>query len=145
MLNISKVNVWAALVVFLILIDQLTKLFAVQSGWSVFLNDQFAFSLPVPSAVMFAIYAVVLVGMSVYVYRTWQRFSDLQKYAWAFVYAGGLSNIAERLVLGHVRDFIPITSGTLNVADFFILAGLVLLLISNRHTRQSPLTAEKLR
>jgi lipoprotein signal peptidase len=119
----------------LILIDQLSKLFASKLGWSIFLNDQFAFSLPVPTLVMFIIYVVVFVGMSYYIFLTWQRFSFQQKIAWSFVFAGGLSNVVERIFLGHVRDFIPIANGMLNLADFFILIGLVLLLASSR--RQS--------
>lgn len=125
--------VWFAIVsAALIIIDQLSKLMATQLGWPIFLNDQFAFSLPLPQAVMYGIYFVVLIGMSYYVWQTWERFSRMQKYAWAFVYAGGLSNIGERIATGHVKDFIPIANGMLNVADFFILIGLVLLLVSGR-------------
>ncbi len=116
----------------LILIDQLSKLAAGHLGWLIFLNDQFAFSLPVPVALMYVIYLVVLIAISIYVYKTWIRFDDLQKTAWVFVYAGGLSNVVERIFLGHVRDFIPILNGTLNLADFFIIFGLLLLLYSQR-------------
>jgi lipoprotein signal peptidase len=132
-----KFKFWLPLTILFILIDQLTKMAASQLGWSIFLNDQFAFSLPVPPIIMYSIYFCVLVGMSWYVRSTWQSFNTTQTLAWAFVYAGGLSNIGERIVLGHVRDFIPISTGTLNVADFFILIGLVLLLVSNRVTQKS--------
>jgi signal peptidase II len=107
-------------------------------GWPIFLNSQFAFSLPLHVAVMYLIYALIIFGIGVYLNRTWNRLSKMQHYAWSFVVAGGLSNIVERLVLGHVRDFIPIANGTLNVADFFILIGLFMLLASSRHElRQS--------
>lgn len=125
---------WFATTAILILIDQFTKWFAAYWGWSIFLNSQFAFSLPLPSAIMFLIYLLVLVGISVYIFRTWQRLSNLQKLAWSFVYAGGLSNIAERIMLSHVRDFIPLANGMLNVADLFIIFGLILLLASQRHS-----------
>lgn len=126
---------WFALTIAFILIDQLIKLAAVSFGWSVFLNNQFAFSLPVPIAIMYMIYAGILFGMSFYIFKTWLRFSVQQKFAWTLVYAGGLSNIGERILLGHVRDFIYIAGGVLNVADFFILLGLVLLLASTRGTQ----------
>ena len=132
---IAKFKFWFATVILFIGIDQLLKWVATHSGWSIFLNDQFAFSLPVPAPLMYVIYFVVLVGMSIYVHRTWLRFSEVQKLAWAFVYAGGLSNIAERIFLGHVRDFIPIANGFLNIADFYIFLGLLLLLVSNRSLR----------
>ncbi len=116
----------------LILIDQLSKLAVSKLGWSIFFNNQFAFSLPVPQVVMYLIYFLVLVGISVYVSKTWKNFSSQQRMAWTFVYAGGLSNVVERIFLGFVRDFIPIAGGVLNFADFFILLGLVLLLASTR-------------
>ena len=128
---------WISLAIIFIGIDQVTKLVATRFGWSIFLNDQFAFSLPVPVFLMYTIYVAILVGMSVYVYRTWERFANIQKLAWVFVYSGGVSNIIERVILGHVRDFIPISSGILNVADFFILFGLVLLLVSNRYSKNN--------
>ena|SRR6476469_10253446 len=126
---------YAALTFSLILIDQLSKTLAVHLGWPIFLNDQFAFSLPLPIALMFVIYFAVLVAIFFYAYRTWHRFQIFQKYAWCFVFAGGLSNIGERVVFGQVRDFIPIANGVLNLADFFILFGLVMLLISQRYSK----------
>lgn len=140
MLNLNLIEsfrFWVGAVIIFIGIDQLTKLIAGSMGWPIFFNNQFAFSLPVPTFAMYLIYAFVLVGMSVYLYRTWKRFTGIQKLAWAFVYAGGLSNICERLVLGYVRDFIPVSSGVLNLADFFIIIGLILMLISNRYAKNS--------
>ncbi len=138
----TKFNFWLGVVIIFIGIDQLTKFASSNLGWSIFLNDQFAFSLPVPVVAMYAIYAVVLFGMSFYVYKTWDRFEKIQKLAWSLVYAGGLSNIVERIILGHVRDFISVSSGMLNVADFFIIIGLVLMLISNRYTKTNELPPE---
>lgn len=136
-LKISNLMRWYATIILLIIIDQITKLAASHLGWSIFLNDKFAFSLPVPTIVMYLIYIVVLVGISFYVSRTWLRFSNMQKLAWCFVYAGGLSNIGERIMIGHVRDFIPIANGILNVADLYILFGLILLLISQRYSAKA--------
>jgi signal peptidase II len=116
----------------LILIDQLSKLAVSKLGWSIFLNDQFAFSLPVPIVLMFAIYLLVLSGSLFYIYKFWKNFSSQQKLAWTLVVAGGLSNVVERIFLGSVRDFIPLAGGMLNFADFYILIGLVLLLVSTR-------------
>jgi lipoprotein signal peptidase len=133
---------WFLFTAGLILIDQLTKFAVSHLGWSIFFNDQFAFSLPVPVVVMFAIYILVLVGISFYVFRAWNHFDNLQRWAWVLVYAGGLSNILERIVLGHVRDFIYIANGILNVADLYILAGLILLLISQRYSLKKAMQTE---
>jgi lipoprotein signal peptidase len=135
----TKLIFWFTVTSVLILIDQLTKLAAAQLSWPIFLNDQFAFSLPLPSVAMYTIYILVTIGIAVYLKRTWSRLNKVQHYAWSFVLAGGLSNIGERLVLGHVRDFIPIANGMLNAADFFILFGLLLLLTSSRYREKQTL------
>lgn len=131
-------KLWIFLTIDLIIIDQVTKFLATKWGWSIFLNDQFAFSLPLPQVVMYTIYVVVIVGIGFYLNNTWARLNRIQHLAWTFVLAGGLSNIFERIVLGHVRDFIPIANGMLNVADFFILIGLLLLLASGRYQENHP-------
>lgn len=136
-----KRKFWVIITLGLILVDQLTKAIAVQLSWPIFLNEQFAFSLPVPTIAMYSIYVLVIVGIAVYLTRTWIRLNKMQHYAWSFVLAGGLSNIVERIVFGHVRDFIPIANGMLNVADFFILIGLFILLASSRYEENQ--SAEK--
>lgn len=124
---------WIVLIIIFILIDQLTKFLAQSFGWLIFLNDQFAFSLPLATWLMYTINVAVIIGIGLYLHKTWQRQNRIQHYAWTLVLAGGLSNLLERLVLGHVRDFIPIANGMLNVADFFIILGLILLLVSSRY------------
>jgi len=94
---------------------------------------------------MYFIYAIILLAMSWFVLENWKNFSHLQKFAWSLVYAGGVSNILERIILGHVRDFIYIAGGILNIADFYILFGLVLLLVSTRSkSENNPHSSEKL-
>ncbi len=128
-----------------ITIDQLSKFVVSKLSWSIFFNDQFAFSLPVPWYAMYFIYAIILLAMSWFVSENWKNFSQLQKFAWSLVYAGGVSNILERIILGHVRDFIYIAGGILNIADFYILFGLVLLLVSTRSkSENNPHSSEKL-
>ena len=110
-----------------------------------FLNRQFAFSLPLPVWLMFLIYAVVILGMVIYCVRNYWQFSSGQSFAWLLIFTGAVLNVGERLVLGYVRDFIYIhffqLVGVYNLADFYILAGLVLLLILPMLTkhRNTPL------
>lgn len=51
-----------------------------------------------------------------------------RKLAWTLVFAGAISNVTERVVLGYVRDFIFIFGGILNLADLYILGGVFILL-----------------
>jgi len=98
-----------------------------------FLNRQFAFSLPLPVWLMFLIYTLVILGMIIYCVKNYRQFSFGQSFAWLLIFTGAVLNVGERLVLGYVRDFIYIhlfqLVGVYNLADFYILAGLVLSLI----------------
>jgi lipoprotein signal peptidase len=123
---------WFALAALLIAVDQSTKFIASRKPEYVFLNDNFAFSIPLPALLMYAIYIVVLAAIAKYLHSSWNGISNSDKISWTFILAGGLSNISERIILGHVRDFIPVLSGILNVADLYIIFGLVLLLITGR-------------
>ncbi|OGD84994.1 hypothetical protein A2165_04045 [Candidatus Curtissbacteria bacterium RBG_13_40_7] len=58
----------------------------------------------------------------------------------SMIVGGGVSNLADRVIGGCVRDFIPFGSfSTFNVADFAITLGVVLFLINigGRGTRKS--------
>lgn len=115
----------------LIVVDQLSKFIAAK-GAAIFRNYNFAFSLPVPVQLMFVYYFIIL---GVIVWYVWSRRGVLtgqDKVAWALIIAGAVSNIGERLALGYVRDFIHIRTGVFNLADFFILFGIVLLLLRPR-------------
>jgi len=119
------------LFVLLIFTDQLAKHLAVR----VFKNSAFAFSLPVPPALIYLIYFIVVAGMIYYVLKNHHRFSFASKVAWTLIFAGAASNIGERILLGYVRDFIYISfykwTGVYNAADGYIIAGIILLLLSS--------------
>ncbi|MCL5666364.1 MAG: signal peptidase II [Patescibacteria group bacterium] len=125
----------------LVLIDQLVKHFAFSSGFGNFLNvwppairkylffnSQFAFSLPLPPWLMYLLYAIILFFMGAYVKKKMDFFSRPEAAAWTLIFAGAVSNIAERILSGHVRDFIYLFSGIFNLADFYIILGIVVLL-----------------
>ncbi len=121
----------------LIAVDQLTKYAATHLGWPIFLNDQFAFSLPVPKFFMYSLYVLIEAGIIYYVARTYVRLNDRERVAWTMVLAGSISNIVERLINGRVKDFIPLLGGILNLADFFILGGVAILLFGNFYLKKS--------
>lgn len=129
---------WIGVGVLLILIDQVLKYLAAHYfGWPIFLNDQFAFSLPVPKFAMYSLYAVIELAIIYYVIDTFSRQNTRERIAWTLVLAGSISNIAERLVYGAVRDYIPLLGGILNAADFYILVGVAILLFGNFYFRKS--------
>ena len=120
---------WFGLLAFSIVLDQLVKWVVVRQEWSVFKNYNFAFSVPVPVAVMFFVYAIIFALIAQYVYKQWSTLSYAHKTGWILITAGGVSNVAERIMLGYVRDFIYIGNGVFNVADFYIFLGVILILV----------------
>jgi signal peptidase II len=76
----------------------------------------------------------LLVFLLVYAIRT--RWSGAKLFALGLFVAGGASNWADRVMVGHVVDFLnvgvgPIRTGIFNVADVAILAGVAMLVFSD--------------
>jgi lipoprotein signal peptidase len=120
----TKTLWWSFVFLLLVLIDQLVKCLV----RDIFKNDLFAFSLPLPSWMMFAVYAIILFFIIRYCIKSYKIFSSYQWFAWTLILAGAALNIGERIILGYVRDFIFITTGVFNLADGYIIAGVVILL-----------------
>jgi lipoprotein signal peptidase len=113
-----------------IILDQLVKHLAATQ----FLNYNFAFSLPIPELLMYGIYILAVSGMLYYVMKNYQSFPFYLGLAWALIFAGAASNIFERIYLGYVRDFIYFSfykwTGIYNLADFYIILGILILLFA---------------
>lgn len=122
----------------LVFVDQLSKYRAVR----VFYNAAFAFSLPVPVWLIYVIYFFLLLAMTAYCAKHYARFDSAQILGWTLIFAGAFSNIGERLVLGFVRDWIYILSGVFNLADGYIIAGIILLL-TNKSSAQANTADEQ--
>ncbi len=124
--NVQRFFSWGVFLLVLVGLDQLVKTYA----HNVFKNNFFAFSLPLPVWLMYLVYATVLAGMVYYCVKNYRVFSLLQTLAWTLIFAGAVSNIGERITLGYVRDFIYILNGVFNLADGYIIAGVLMLLLS---------------
>jgi signal peptidase II len=98
---------------------------------------------PLRMAAFIAFPMIVLAGMIVYIARR-------RKTAWtviaglSFIVGGGCGNLIDRLLHdGRVSDFIiigfgPLHTGIFNLADFFVLAGCVLLLLTPKNKPPRP-------
>lgn len=118
---------WVSVFFLLIFADQYSK---AQAG-KVFLNNHFAFSLPLPPWAIYTVYAVVLAGAGLYFVKGFTAFGFRQKAGWLLIWAGAFANVGERLVYGQVRDWIYLLNGVFNLADGYILLGIVLLLLNS--------------
>lgn len=123
---------WFALLFGLVAIAQIARWFALRLEVAHYLNDKFAFSLNLPTALMYALYAFAMFFIGRYLFKHWLLLPATTKLGFTMIVAGGLANFGERLVFGHVVDYFYIANGVLNVADFFILLGIILIFVNRR-------------
>jgi lipoprotein signal peptidase len=93
-----------------------------------YLNDQFAFSLPINTNLIFTIYFLVLVLIFWYLEQKFFTLPKTSKTAGVFILSGAFSNIGERIYFGYVKDYLYIFSGIFNLADIYIILGIFLIL-----------------
>lgn len=123
---------WLALIAVLLTTTQLLRWFVLSQSWKIFLNDKFAFSLNIPAAISYILYLIVFSFIFRYLYLNWSSLTQTAKLSLVLVLTGGLSNLIERIWYGHVVDYIFVANGVLNLADLYILFGVVMLLATRR-------------
>lgn len=78
-----------------------------------------AFGTPLPG-ISFVI-PLILLGIGVFLRKSWNRISELEKTGYVMIITGGLLNALERTVFGSVTDFISVQYfSVFNVADIAI-------------------------
>lgn len=89
-------------------------------------NTGVAFGTPLPG-ITFLI-PLILLGMSVFLWRSWNKISELEKTGYLMIITGGLLNALERTIFGSVTDFISVQYfAVFNVADIAITWWVILL------------------
>lgn len=111
---------------FFLSIDQATKILSP----SVYRNYNFAFSLPLPTAAMYTIYFLAIGYIIFFMKRNFYSLGSVSQMAWMAILSGAVSNVGERIVLGFVRDWIYVLNGVFNLADGFIILGILVLLFN---------------
>jgi lipoprotein signal peptidase len=130
---------WFIVFLFLLAFDQVTKNLAFAYfdftasakflDFTLFKNYHFAFSVPLPTFVMYAVYSILISIIIAHVYSVWHRTPRVVKFAWVLVLAGAFSNVGERIVTGYVKDFIKLHTGFFNLADVYIFVGAAMVLV----------------
>lgn len=137
MKNIKEKSALSFLFFLFIFIDQFTKRFVLKEQSAlVFRNENFAFSLELPSFLMYLTY-VVLLGLLLNWFVKKENKKILDKLGFVLILSGAVSNIGERILNGFVIDFIHIHTGVFNVADFFIILGILFLFFSKEELIKS--------
>lgn len=112
----------------IILLDQFTKLLASVWGWaSLNVGISFGWLSPLPPWLLTLCLFALLVGVWGITKGEWAG----HPVAAGMFVGGAVSNLIDRILLGGVRDWLPIPMTTIhnNLADYAILVGLILLIV----------------
>jgi signal peptidase II len=105
-------------------------------------NPHLAFSIPLPSILQIVFSFILLLGLAYYLYTLWPLKWGYY-YGSAFIFGGALGNLYERVIFGEVTDFLDFSFWpSFNVADSFIVIGVILLVISDLPLKKSQKTGK---
>ena len=89
-------------------------------------NTGVAFGTPLPG-ISFVI-PLILLGIGIFLWKSWNKISEIEKTGYLMIITGGLLNALERTIFGSVTDFISVQYfSVFNVADIAITAWVILL------------------
>jgi signal peptidase II len=97
-------------------------------------NTGTAFSVFQGRNTLFSIFvSLLLSGLSLWLYKNWNKLNKLQQYSFCLIVAGGLGNLIDRLLHGAVVDFLDFGINSLrwpafNIADSCISVAVCLIL-----------------
>lgn len=109
-------------------------------------NTGAAFGLFKGANTIFMILAVLVSGAIIYFYPSISRNDWLMRVALSMQFAGAVGNLIDRVIFGHVTDFISVgTFPVWNVADASITVGVAILLIGMwvQEKREKKVKAEE--
>ena len=79
-------------------------------------NTGIAFGAPLPGTSF--VIPLILLGIGVFVWKSWNKISELEKTGYLMIITGGFLNALERAIFGSVTDFISVQYfSVFNVAD----------------------------
>ena len=89
-------------------------------------NTGVAFGTPL-SGITFLI-PLILLGMSIFLWKSWNKISEVEKTGYVMIIAGGFLNALERTIFGSVTDFISVQYfSVFNFADVAITGWVIFL------------------
>lgn len=123
----NEVRGWlviSLLIFSVIIVDQVSKFFVNKLGLNFACNKGIAFGIGRDATLLALAVLVIVFGLLVLAKERYL------KIAFALVFAGGLSNFIDRLLIGCVRDFVKVGSfPAFNLADATITIGVMAILL----------------
>ena len=110
-------------------------------------NTGAAFSIFSNNTILVIIISVIVIGFLLfYIYRN-KGNNKLENVSYAFILGGAISNLIDRLVYGYVIDFLDFEilsydAPIFNLADTFIVIGVILFLINTLRSRYDGNSSE---
>lgn len=110
-------------------------------------NTGAAFSIFSNNTILVIIISVVVIGFLLfYIYKN-KGNNKLENVSYAFILGGAISNLIDRLVYGYVIDFLDFeilsyNAPIFNLADTFIVIGVILFLINTLRSRYDGNSSE---
>ena len=122
-----------------LVVDQVCK-FLTENYFPSYLNKNsglpFGITLPAPtsqSGLKFFVVWAVTIALLIFILAAWKIFPT-HRTALSLILGGALSNLADRINFGYVRDFLDIGVGTMNLADVAVWIGIGMLLFNIKNT-----------
>ena len=110
-------------------------------------NTGAAFSIFSNNTILVIIISVIVIGFLLfYIYKN-KGNNKLENVSYAFILGGAISNLIDRLVYGYVIDFLDFeilsyNAPIFNLADTFIVIGVILFLINTLRSRYDGNSSE---
>jgi signal peptidase II len=89
-------------------------------------NTGVAFGTPLPGIIF--LIPLILLGMSIFLWKSWNKISEVEKTGYVMIITGGFLNALERTIFGSVTDFISVQYfSVFNFADVAITGWVIFL------------------
>ena len=93
-------------------------------------NTGTIFGIAQGTNIIFAIVAIIIIFIKIYIILKTTKKNSYKRNIWQLILAGGVSNLIDRIFRGFVIDYVSLKFfGVCNLADFLIVAGVILLAI----------------
>jgi len=97
-------------------------------GIGLFENEGIAFGIPMPKVIFYVAVFLILYFLLQKFTKELKQQNFLILLSLTFIFAGAISNLIDRIFRGAVIDYIHIYTSVFNLADIYIIAGIIILI-----------------
>jgi len=116
-------------IVFLFFLERCLKFFYLSRG-EVFYNKNIAFNIYLEKGVFYFLFSLIFTLLVLCLITSFKKEKSFYIFSFSFILIGALSNFIDRLLYDAIIDYWQIPFTIFNLADFYILLGILMLLVS---------------